>query len=187
MSDAVTATSAEIAAQADSRRAALSATAASLRVNLTPGNLFDEAKGAAGREASSLLDAGRKAVGSHPLAALAAAAGAAVVIGSSMKKKTKAPMDMAGLTAASEGAKPSATLRGRVAEGLGALAQSSFQLVQERYAQKVQAFQTAAKSHVRSLTEEILDAGEGAIAAMLSALAAKLAPRADGSVQSRRS
>ena len=71
------------------------------------------------------------------------------------------------------------TLRGRVAEALGALAQTSFDLAHDRYAQKAQALQNAAKAHVRNLTEEVLAAGEGAIAAMLSALVGKLKPDAD--------
>ena len=108
--------------------------------------------------------------------AVFAAAGAAVVIGASMKKKKPKTMDMAGLGAASNGASPVPTLRGRVVEGLGALAQTSLQLAQDRYAQKVEAFQTSARNQVRSLTEEVLDAGESLISAMLSGLTAKLRP-----------
>lgn len=172
--------SAALATEADLRRAQLSATAASLRVNLAPGNLFEEAKGAAGKEAGGVWDSSRRAIGNHPVAAVFAAAGAIVLIGSSMKKKAKSQMDMADLAGA--GAKPVPTLRGSVAEGLGELAQSSFQLAQDRYAQKVQSLQTAARNQVRSLTEEVLDAGESLIAGLLTALGAKLKPRAQTAV-----
>ena len=179
MSDSIATASPAIAAEAERRRADLSATAANLRFKLKPGNLFDEAKGALRAEAGSLADSGRKAVAGHPVAALLAAAGAAVVIGTSMSKKAKTTMDMRGLGAASDGRPPAPTLRGRVAEALGALAQTSFDLAHDRYAQKAQALQNAAKAHVRNLTEEVLAAGEGAIAAMLSALVGKLKPDAD--------
>ena len=169
--------SSHIAAEAERRRAELSATAASLRVNLAPGNLFEEAKSAAGKEAGSVWDASRRAVASHPVAAAFAAAGAAVIVGTSMKKKAGGP-DMAKLATAGDGAKSAPSLRGRVAEGLGALAQTSFQLAQDRYAQKARAFETAAKDQVRSLTEEVLVAGESAIAALLAALVVKLKPPA---------
>ena len=175
--------SSQIAAEAERRRAELSSTAAELRVNLAPGNLFEEAKSAASKEADGVWDAGRRTIAKHPVAAALAAAGAAVIVGRSIKKKSGVP-DMAKLAAIGDGPKSSPSLRGRVVEGLGALAQTSFQLAQDRYAEKARTLETAAKNQVRSLTEEVLVAGEGAIAAMLAALAGKLKPPAAAAPES---
>ena len=157
--------------EANARRAELFATVGKLKANLKPAHMLDEAKEALGRQAGSAWDSAQNAVSRHPFAAMCVTAAAAIAVGTSMGRKK--PMDMAGLASASDAGMPQKTgpitsLRAKIAHELGSLAETSFHLVQDRYSQKLADVQNTAKAQVRGMTENVLDAGEKLIAALIS-------------------
>ena len=157
--------------EADKRRAELAATVSKLKANLKPAHMIDEAKGALEKQAGSVWDSAQNVVTRHPVAAMCVTAVAAVAVGRSMVHKK--PMDMVGLANASEAATatkagPVTSLRAKLAHEFGSLAETSFHLVQDRYAQKLADVQNTAKDHVRGMTENVLDAGERLISAVIS-------------------
>ena len=180
MNDRLNPSSLEIATEAEIARARLNQTMAKLRGNLTPASLYDEVGSAIKTEAGSLVSNAEAAVGRHPFAAMCIAAGAAVLIGTSVSRSGKKPIagqfDLTSTEPPPVRRSAFAALRAKISDGFGKLADDSFQQVQDRYQQKIQSAQSSIKNKAHDLTEIALDTGEKIIAAWLAQIFASVRP-----------